>query len=87
MPEIGVLLPLGFDPFDGRQLDWLRSLEDVGVESVWVRDLPLVDLADGDEGSGYDPFVYLAVLSEWLPRIRLGTAVIGASFRPPAVAA
>jgi alkanesulfonate monooxygenase SsuD/methylene tetrahydromethanopterin reductase-like flavin-dependent oxidoreductase (luciferase family) len=85
--RVGLLAPFGLDPFDARQLDWLEQAAATGIESLWVRDLPLVDLSDGDLASGYDPFVLLAALCARLPDVRLGIAVVGADFRRPAVTA
>lgn len=87
MSEIGLLLPIGKDPFSPEQLQWLSELDGCGLESVWVRDLPLVDLDDGDLGSGYDPMVFLADLSHRMPTTKLGSAVVGTAFRDPMITA
>lgn len=67
-------------PFDGvplhEQRDWYRELEDLGYTDVWSA-----------EAMGADAFTPLALASAWAPSLRLGTAIVPAFTRGPAVLA
>jgi alkanesulfonate monooxygenase SsuD/methylene tetrahydromethanopterin reductase-like flavin-dependent oxidoreductase (luciferase family) len=87
MSRVALLLPIGPDPFASEQMGWLSELDGCGLESVWVRDLPLVNESDGDLGSGYDPFVHLGFIAQLMTQPKLGTAVLGTAFRDPLITA
>jgi len=62
----------------------IEQAVDAGFTGLWFRDLPGHELADRDAGTGRDPFAYLAYCAARFPGLpELGTAVIGAGFRPP----
>lgn len=67
-------------PFDGvplhEQRDWFRELEDLGYTDAW-----------SSEANGTDAFTPLALASVWAPSLRLGTAIVPAYTRGPALMA
>ncbi len=67
-------------PFDGvplhEQRDWYVELEDLGYTDVWSA-----------EAMGADAFTPLALASAWAPSLRLGTAIVPAYTRGPALLA
>lgn len=67
-------------PFDGvalsEQRDWVVELEDLGYTDVW-----------SSEANGADAFTPLALASAWAPSLRLGTAIVPAYTRGPALLA
>jgi probable F420-dependent oxidoreductase len=67
-------------PFDGVALadhrDWFEELGDLGYTDVW-----------SSEADGTDGFTPLALAAAWEPRLRLGTAIIPAFTRGPALMA
>lgn len=67
-------------PFDGiplhDQRDWIEELQDLGYTDVW-----------SSETNAHDGFVPLALASQWAPRLHLGTAIIPAYTRGPALLA
>jgi probable F420-dependent oxidoreductase len=67
-------------PFDGIPLaehaDVLRELADLGYTDVW-----------SSEANGTDAFTPLAMTAAWEPRLRLGTAIVPAYLRGPALLA
>lgn len=67
-------------PFDGVPLadhkDWFRELVDLGYTDVWSA-----------EADGADAFTPLALAAAWAPELRLGTAIVPAFTRGPAVLA
>lgn len=67
-------------PFEGVPLhehrDWFRELVDLGYTDVWSA-----------EAMGPDGFTPLALASAWAPELRLGTAIIPAFTRGPALLA
>ena len=58
------------------QADWIRELVDLGYTDVWT-----------GEANAQDGFTPLALASVWAPELRLGTAIVPASTRGPAVMA
>src|SRR5436190_2220412 len=68
-----------------------RSAERLGFHSVWISDhffLSLARYGGGPELYGsLEPLTTLAALAAETERIRLGTLVLGAHFRPPAILA
>jgi probable F420-dependent oxidoreductase len=67
-------------PFDGvplsEQRDWIVELEDLGYTDVWSA-----------EANGADAFTPLALASAWAPSLRLGSAIVPAYTRGPALLA
>jgi probable F420-dependent oxidoreductase len=67
-------------PFDGvplaEQRDWIVELEDLGYTDVW-----------SSEANGADAFTPLALASAWAPSLRLGSAIVPAFTRGPALLA
>jgi len=67
-------------PFDGiplsEQRDWIVELEDLGYTDVW-----------SSEANGADAFTPLALASVWAPSLRLGSAIVPAYTRGPALLA
>ncbi|MEX0768189.1 MAG: LLM class F420-dependent oxidoreductase [Microthrixaceae bacterium] len=67
-------------PFDGLALadqkDWILELADLGYTDVW-----------SSEANGADAFTPLALASAWAPSLRLGTAIVPAYTRGPALLA
>jgi probable F420-dependent oxidoreductase len=67
-------------PFDGvplsEQRQWIEELVDLGYTDVW-----------SSEAQGADAFVPLALASVWAPTLRLGTAIVPAFTRGPALMA
>ena len=67
-------------PFDGvglaDQKEWIQELESLGYTDLWSA-----------EANGSDGFTPLALASQWAPAMRLGTAIIPAYTRGPALLA
>jgi probable F420-dependent oxidoreductase len=67
-------------PFDGVPLaehrDWLQELPALGYSDVW-----------SSEADGTDAFTPLALAAAWAPALRLGTAIVPAYTRGPALVA
>ena len=63
---MGVLFPI--EAFEGpvprmnkdEQIALAQQAEDLGFDSLWVRDVPLFDPNFRDVGQIYDPWVYMA---------------------------
>ncbi|HEX2851469.1 MAG TPA: LLM class F420-dependent oxidoreductase [Acidimicrobiales bacterium] len=67
-------------PFDGvplsEQRDWFRECADLGYTDLW-----------SSEANGADAFTPLALAAAWVPEVRLGTAIVPAYTRGPALLA
>jgi probable F420-dependent oxidoreductase len=67
-------------PFDGaplaEQREWIAELADLGYTDAW-----------SSEAQGTDAFTPLALASVWAPSLRLGTAIVPAFTRGPALMA
>ena len=67
-------------PFDGVPLsehrDWFRELVDLGYTDAWSA-----------EAMGSDAFTPLALAAAWAPELRLGSAIVPAFTRGPALLA
>jgi probable F420-dependent oxidoreductase len=96
--ELGLALPQFDYSVPGQpRLPWAtvvecaRRAELAGYDSVWLADhlFLTVDRYGGPPGEfwGYDPIVTLAGLARATTRVRLGTLVLCAQLRPPAVLA
>jgi probable F420-dependent oxidoreductase len=74
-----------------RVREYARSAERLGFDSVWISDhffLSLARYGGGTELHGsLEPLTTLAALAMETDRVRLGTLVLGAPFRPPAILA
>ena len=96
--DIGLALPqFDFSVPDERPLRWdtvrywAMHAEALGFDSVWVADHLFLSIEKyggppGEHG-GYDPMVLLGALARATSRVRLGTLVLCAQLRPPAVLA
>ncbi|MGH2693015.1 MAG: LLM class flavin-dependent oxidoreductase [Actinomycetota bacterium] len=96
--KIGLALPhYDFSFPDGRPLtweglaEWARRAEERGFDSIWISDHFFLSLGrygggDGRYGS-VEPLMALAALATVTQRVRLGTLVLGAGFRHPAMVA
>ncbi|MEX2275878.1 MAG: LLM class flavin-dependent oxidoreductase [Actinomycetota bacterium] len=75
----------------GALVDWASRAEQLGFDSAWISDhffLSLERYGGSDERFGsLEPMTALAALAETTDRIRLGTLVLGAPFRHPALLA
>ena len=69
----GMTIPFAGVPL-GEQRDWFRELVDLGYTDVW-----------SSEADGADAFTPLALASVWAPELRLGTAIVPAYTRGPAL--
>jgi probable F420-dependent oxidoreductase len=74
-----------------RMADWAVRAEDLGFDSVWISDhfvLSLARYGGSDEMLGaLEPLTALAGLAARTTRVRLGTLVLSAPFRHPAIVA
>ena len=96
--RFGLALPhYDFSQPDGSAVSWeglaaaARRAQDVGFDSVWVSDHFYLSLAryGGPEGpfGSAEPLAALAGLAAVTDRVRLGTLVLSAGFRHPAILA
>ncbi len=75
MSRWGITLPLSGVPLAAHR-DLVRELPDLGYTDVW-----------SSETNGADAFTPLALVAEWEPRLRLGTAIVPAYTRGPGLLA
>lgn len=92
LPHYGYSLPGGRDGASWNELSaWARQAEDLGYHSIWISDhffLSLARYGGRDEPFGSpDPLTALAGLAVVTRRVRLGTLVLGTSFRHPGLLA
>jgi alkanesulfonate monooxygenase SsuD/methylene tetrahydromethanopterin reductase-like flavin-dependent oxidoreductase (luciferase family) len=85
LPAIGLRVPQYGSTWDGIRDAALRA-EALGFASVWVND-HLQSPGRAKRDPTFDAFTTLGALAEITERVRLGTVVMSASYRPPAVAA
>jgi probable F420-dependent oxidoreductase len=96
--RIGLALPhYDFSQPDGSPVTWdrlagvARRAEALGFDSVWISDhffLSLTRYGGSDQPYGsVEPMAVLAGLAAITDRVRLGTLVLGAGFRHPAILA
>ncbi len=71
----GMTIPIDRVPL-AAQRDWIVELEDLGYTDVW-----------SSEANTTDAFTPLALASAWAPSLRLGTAIVPAYTRGPALLA
>src|SRR5439155_6283151 len=84
----------GLDPGPvsyARVRDAAMAAERMGFHSVWISDHFFLSLAryggEDDLHGSLEPLTTLAALAVDTKRVRLGTLVLGAPFRPPAILA
>lgn len=65
------------------QMALVKSTDDMGFASLFVRDSPLLDPDFGDGGVLYDPFILLAYVVAHTKRLALGTASAVTTLRHP----
>ncbi|SDB07127.1 hypothetical protein SAMN02910293_00349 [Streptococcus henryi] len=83
MSRYGIMLPISSNGHHS-DIEILSSIDNDRIDSIWVRDLPIAEYRDKDEGSCLDPFLFLNELSSiFCNKFILGLAVINTSFRNP----
>ncbi len=92
--KVGVVLPIGgSDGPDGGMASWAdtlamaRATEETGLDSGWIADHFLYRGPDGAESGMHDSWTALSALAAATSRIALGSIVLCASFRNPALTA
>ncbi|HEY4024417.1 MAG TPA: LLM class flavin-dependent oxidoreductase, partial [Pseudonocardiaceae bacterium] len=75
MSRWGITLPLTGVPLAAHR-DLVKSLPDLGYTDVWTA-----------ETAGTDAFTPLALVAEWAPSLRLGTAIAPVYTRGPGLLA
>jgi probable F420-dependent oxidoreductase len=90
LPHYGFSLPTGSIAF-ADAAEWARRAESLGFDSVWVSDHFFYSFArygaDPSPMASLEPLTMLAGIAEVTDRVRLGTLVLCAAFRHPAVLA
>ncbi|MEO8423965.1 MAG: LLM class flavin-dependent oxidoreductase [Actinomycetota bacterium] len=90
LPQYGFSLPSGEVGFE-TTASWARRAEELGFDSVWLSDHFFYTFAryggDPTPIPGIEPMTALAALAAITSRVRLGTLVICAPFRHPALLA
>jgi luciferase-type oxidoreductase len=71
-------------PTMDQHIERTQLAEALGFSAIWLRDVPFRVPSFGDAGQGFDPFVYLGVLSAHTTNIALGVASIVLPLRHPA---
>ena len=87
--SMGVLFPI--EAFEGpvprmdkeEQIALALQAEELGFDTLWVRDVPLFDPNFRDVGQIYDPWVYMAHIATLTKKIKLGTASMVLPLRHP----
>lgn len=83
MARYGLVLPIKLNGFHS-DIKLLSSICNDNIDSVWVRDIPVSQTKDSDEGSCLDSFIFLNELSIMLKnKFILGSAVLNTAFRTP----
>jgi probable F420-dependent oxidoreductase len=90
LPHYGFSLPSGETSFEA-VADWAKRAEDLGFDSVWVSDHFFYSFArygaDPAPIPSLEPLTTLAGIASVTDRVRLGTLVLCAPFRHPALLA
>ena len=85
--SIGILLPIeayeGAIPKMEHQVELIQRAEELGYESVWVRDIPLNNPDFKEVGQIYDPWVYLSHIASLTKKIKFGIASVILPLRHP----
>lgn len=84
-PSIGVRIPQYGSGWDEIRAAAIRA-EELGFDGVWAND-HLQSPGRVKEDPAFDAFTTLAALAAVTRRVRLGTVVLSASYRPPLLAA
>ncbi len=84
-PSIGVRIPQYGSTWGQIRAAAIRA-EEVGFDGVWAND-HFQSPGRVKDDPAFDAFVTLAALAEVTHRVRLGTIVLSASYRPPALTA
>ena len=91
LPQYGFSLPAGAPITFEAMAGWARRAEALGFDSVWVSDHFFYSFgrygADASPIAALEPMTALAGLAAVTDRVRLGTLVLCAPFRHPAVVA
>src|SRR6188474_19427 len=90
LPHYGFSLPSGETSFSA-VAEWAKKAEDLGFDSVWVSDHFFYSFArygaDPSPIASLEPLATLAGIAAVTDRVRLGTLVLCAAFRHPALLA
>ena len=79
--KYGLLMPLTFQSID-KNIELVNQLENENIDSLWLRDIPLIQTSNTDFGSKLDIFTQLTYMAEKVnQRYILGSAVINTGFR------
>lgn len=65
----------------------VNKAEEVGIDAIWLRDVPFYDPGFGDAGQLYDPMVYAGWLAAKTKSIAIGTAGVVLPLRDPLLVA
>lgn len=91
LPQYGFSLPGGQEIGFDATVDWARRAEQLGFDSVWLSDHLLYSFArygaDPAPIGAIEPMTGLAGIAAVTTRVRLGTLVLCAAFRHPALLA
>lgn len=60
-----------------------KQADKLGIDAIWIRDVPLLDPNFGDAGQVYDTLAYLGFLAGVTENIALGTAAVVLPLRSP----
>ena len=87
--SLGLVVPIetyatSDTPAMQQHIERVQLAETLGFSAVWLRDVPFKVPSFGDVGQGFDPFVYLGVLSAHTSSIGLGVASLILPLRHPA---
>lgn len=90
--SFGLIAPMqGYpnSPFPdmSNHLEIVKKADVVGIDAIWLRDVPFYDPNFGDTGQIYDPMVYAGWLAAQTSNIAIGTAGIVLPLRDPAILA
>jgi probable F420-dependent oxidoreductase len=90
LPHYGFSLPSGTISYDD-VIGWARRAEEIGFDSVWLSDHFFYSFArygaDPSPIASLEPLSVLAAVAGATRRVRLGSLVLGAPFRHPALLA
>ncbi len=90
--SFGLIAPMrGYpnSPFPdmSNHIEIVKQADRVGIDMVWLRDVPFYDPNFGDTGQIYDPMVYAGWLAGQTSTIAIGTAGVVLPLRDPAILA